>query len=473
MPVQVDQARLMASVGKLDQTGSMVTKAAPAAVPWVVTGLTTLIEYVSGMTIGGGGGGKDDDADGDGKGDRRGGGGKGAVGEVFSTLRDYAVGISGGLLANKLGEGSDEHEDHEESVDSADESLQACDRVLESIQSLCADEVESCVDGAVETALGLYTSAKTLEPTDPVTAKTLLQMAAELLCSTAEGVESLVDGRNTQMGECMDLTIEECRPAADEGQCRTPLASDPAPVAGASECDVAPVPQEVTAESCVTTGVTQSSGESGVVVPAVAAATATASAGVGLPPMPAPCPPSVQLPDVAGEVSGWVRGAVEGAVNVVVENAGSLIDIDLNLCPPGTPDVPDAEIAVDCEEPEPEPCEPEPEPCEPEPQPEPEPCDAPEEPPSTVDPDKGFDKSGYVPGAVAAGESAPAEPPAPAGTTSPPQVETAAVGEATEAGTGAPEETDVGRTYDGWAPDVWTTGEKSAEAPSVERSGQW
>ena len=496
MSVQGDQARLIASVSKLDQAGSTVTRALPAAVPWIITGVTTLVEFADGMSLGGG-----DDNNGDGKESKessggepgKGGGKKGFVGEVLSTLRDYVVGISGGVLANKLGVGSDDHEEHEETVDHADAALLSCDRVLESIQSLCTGEVESCVDGAVATAMGLYRASKALQPTDPVAAQTMLETAAQLLCSAADGVGSIVEGRNTQMGECMELTIAECLPAAEEGQCRTPLAADPAPGAVASDCDVAPVPQDVAAvgassvasvESCPplsgqlpTTGTT-----SGV---AATAATAVASAGLGssvTPSLSLPCPPVVNTPDLVGEISGWVKGAVEGAVNVAVENSGSLIDVGdiaVNLCPPETPV---EEGGSDCADQrvEPEPCLPEP--AEPEPG-EPEPCDPEEqdEPdapaPSTVDPEKGFDKSTYVPETATAGGGAD-QPASPVEADFPPAVDPAAVDGSLESphapdGPDTPDPPENASAYDGWTPDVWLTGEKSGDAPSVARSGQW
>jgi hypothetical protein len=505
MSVGADQARLVASVGKLDRAGRTVTKAVPAAVPWIITGVTTLMEFADGMSLGRGGGDRDGtggDAGADGTpGSGKGGGKKGIVGEVLSTVRDYVVGISGGLLANKLGAGGDDHETHEESVDHADDAVSTCDRVLESIQSLCADEVEACVDGAVDTAMALYGSAQALQATDPVAAQAMLQTAAQLLCSALDGVETMVEGRNTQMGECMDLTIAECRPAAEEGQCRVPLASAPVPSVVAPDCDVAPVPAEVSTVGASATPPATAAVPAVATTTAATAATAVASAGIGstsVPPAP-PCPPQVSVPGLAGEISGWVKGtvagAVEGAVTVAVENAGSLIDIDLTACPPGDPggggdgDCPEPvpEPAPEPEpEQEPEPCEPaaEPEP-EPEPGPEPEPTPDPPAPPS-VDPEKGFDKSAYL---QATGDGGDASPAAAPGQDSPAAPAPSPAGPAavdTPAGTPGPpgsleppeapgptEHPESPATYDGWTPDVWTTGEKTGDAPSVARSGQW
>jgi hypothetical protein len=507
MSVQADQARLTASVSKLDQAGTTVTRALPAAVPWIITGVTTLVEFADGMTLGGG----DDDGNGPSDGTEpkessggksgKGGGKKGVVGEVLSTLRGYVVGISGGVLANKLGAGSDEHEEHEETVEHADEALLSCDRVLESIQSLCTGEVEACVDGAVATAMGLFGSSKALQSTDPVTAQAMLEAAMQVLCSAADGVGSMVEGRNTQMGECMELTITECLPAAEEGQCRTPLATDPAPDAVASDCDVTPVPRDVatvgassapSVESCPPpSGQQPASGTTSGA--AAAAATSVASAGLGSSLTPSlPCPPVVTMPDLAGEISGWVRGAVEGAVNIAVENSGSLIDvggIDVSLCPPETP-VEDGSGDCVVEPVEPEPCVPEPaepepcepEPCEPEPD-EPEPCepeeqDEPDTPaPSTVDPEKGFDKSTYVPETATAGDGAD-QTASPDETDFPSVVDPAAVDDSSEPSEtsdapGVSETPDNAATHDGWAPDVWLTGEESGDSPSVARSGQW
>ena len=499
MSVQADQARLTASVSKLDRAGTTVSRALPAAVPWIITGVTTLVEFADGMTLGGG----DDDGDGtsDGKESKessggksgKGGGKKGVVGEVLSTLRDYVVGIRGGVLANKLGVGSDEHEEHEETVDRADEAVLSCDRVLGSIQSLCAGEVEACVDGAVATAMGLFGTSKALQSTDPVTARAMLEAAMQVLCSAADGVGSMVEGRNTQMGECMELTITECLPAAEQGQCRTPLATDPAPEAVASDCDVAPVPRDVaTVEASSAAAVTSGS--------ASAVATSVASAGLGPSLTPSlPCPPVVTMPDLAGEIGGWVRGAVEGAVNIAVENSGSLIDvggIDVNLCPAET-SVEDGSGDCIAEAVEPEPCAPEPVepgpdepgpdepgpdepgPCEPEPD-EPEPCEPEEqvEPdapvPSTVDPEKGFDKSTYVPETATAGGGAD-QPAVPVEQHSPPPVGPAAVDASSETPetSGASEAPEDAAPRDGWAPDVWLTGEEAGDAPSVARSGQW
>jgi hypothetical protein len=512
MSVEADQARLVASVGKLDRAGRTVTKAIPAAVPWIITGLTALMEFADGMSLGGGDGDKDgtgggsgaDGTSGSGKGDGNGGGRKGIVGEVLSTVRDYVVGVSGGLLANRLGAGGDDHETHEESVEHADDAVSTCDRVLESIQGLCADEVEACVDGAVDTAMGLYSSAQALQATDPVAAQAMLQAAAQLLCSALDGVGTMVKGRNTQMGECMDLTIAECRPAADEGRCRVPLAADPAPSVEAPDCDVAPVPSEVSTVGASASASAAASG-SAAVAPApataattgAAAATAVASAGIGstaTPPAP-PCPSPVSVPGLVGEISGWVKGAVEGAVTVAVENSGSLIDIDLAECPPGTPDGGgDSDCPEPVPEPEPEPV-PEPEPCEPvaEPEPEEEPCEPVSEPrpepepdtpaPPTVDPEKGFDKSVYLQAAGGGGEASPAAVPAPdsPATPAPSPVGPAAVDAPAEVhgspeppgDSGQTEPPESPATYDGWTPDVWTTGEKSGDAPSVARSGQW
>lgn len=507
MSVQADQARLTASVSKLDQAGTTVTRALPAAVPWIITGVTALVEFADGMTLGGGDDDGDDRADGkeskesSGGKSGKGGGKKGVVGEVLSTLRDYVVGISGGVLANKLGAGSDEHEEHEETVDHADEAVLSCDRVLESIQSLCAGEVGACVDGAVTTAMGLFGSSKALQSTDPVAAQAMLEAAMQVLCSAADGVGSMVEGRNTQMGECLELTITECLPAAEEGQCRTPLAADPAPEAVASDCDVAPVPRDVATvgasstvpvESCPPPSGQQPASRTTSGVAAVAA-TSVASAGLGSSLTPSlPCPPVVTMPDLAGEISGWVRGAVEaaveGAVNIAVENSGSLIDvggIDVNLCPPET-SVEDGSGDCVVEPAEPEPCEPEP--CAPEPE-EPEPCEPEEqeEPdapaPSTVDPEKGFDKSTYVPGTATAGDGAD-QPASPVEADFPPAVDPAAAADSSEpsetsgspgdsGASGASETPENAATDDGWAPDVWLTGEKSGDAPSVARSGQW
>ncbi|MDN5684279.1 MAG: hypothetical protein L0G90_10850, partial [Corynebacterium glyciniphilum] len=165
----------------------------------------------------------------------------------------------------------------------------------------------------------------------------------------------------------------------------------------------------------------------------------------------------------------------EGAVNIAVENSGSLIDvggIDVNLCPPET-SVEDGSGDCVVEPAEPEPCEPEP--CEPEEQEEP---DAPA--PSTVDPEKGFDKSTYVPGTATAGDGAD-QPASPVEADFPPAVDPAAADDSSEpsetsgspGASGASETPENAATDDGWAPDVWLTGEKSGDAPSVARSGQW
>lgn len=468
--VQADQARIAASVAKLDASGQQATRLAPAALPWIITGIMTAADFVIGMV-----GGDGDGGGGDGKDGKDGGSGKkgkgGFFAEVLETGKDLITGIAGGVLADKLGWGGDEADEHDGNVDQADDAVATCDRVLESIQSLCADEVETCVDGAVATAEELCAAGLALRATDQVASRALLQMAAQLLCGARDGVGAMLEGRNSRMGECMDLTIAECAPAAEEGNCRVPLATEPAPVTAAPDCDVAPVPTEV--------------------------ATVGAGAGGGALPTPEPCPPASpavaaasaatstaslsglvgssvaapMLPDISGQVggqvSGWIKGAVEGivetvvegAANLSVENSGSLIDIDVNLCPP-EPCEPEPEP-----EPVPEPCEPEPEPCEPEP--EPEPCDEPE--PSTVDPEKGFDKSSYLPGTETA--ATPAEAPA----TDAAPVETPPVG------TAAVQTPEPSSGDDGWVPDLWTTGEKSAEqpgevgqdAPSVQRSEQW
>lgn len=478
--VQADQARIAASVAKLDASGRQVTKLAPV-VPWIITFVLTAADFVIGM-VGGG------DDDGDGKDDKDGSKkGKGIIGEVLEGAKDLVTGIAGGMIAGKLGEGGEEADEHEAEVDRADDAVATCDRVLESIQSLCADEVEACVDGAVATAEELCAAGLALRATDPAASRALLQMAAQLLCGARDGVGALLEGRNTQMGECMDLTIAECAPAAEEGNCKVPLATEPAPVAPAPDCDVAPVPTEV-------------------------ATVAAGGGGGGVLPTPEPCPPAAPvasaasaatsmaslsgivgssvvtptLPDVSGQiggqVSGWIKGAVEGVVesvvegaaNFSVENSGSLIDIDLNLCPPEPCEpepepepVPEPEPEPCEPAPEPEPCEPEPEPCEPEP--EPEPCDEPE--PPTVDPEKGFDKSSYQPGTETAATQTP-----------PPDTAAAPV-EEPSVGTAAVEGQDDSSGDDGWVPDLWTTGEKSGEvdqsgevgqdAPSVQRSEQW
>ncbi|MEY8566068.1 hypothetical protein AALF15_05785 [Corynebacteriaceae bacterium 7-707] len=497
MPVQADQARLAASVGKLDGAGRTVTKAAPAALPWVVTGVSMLLDFADGMSLGGSGNSGSSGDSGDATGDGTSGGSsgkgkggmKGLVGEVLSTLKDYVVGISGGMLANKLGTGGSDHESHEDSVEQADDAVLTCDRVLEAIQSLCADEVEACVDGAVDVAMGLYAAAKALQPTDPVAAQAMLESAAQLLCSALDGVGALVEGRNTQMGECMDLTIAECLPAAEEGRCRVPLATDPAPEVDVPDCDVAPVPAEVATVGASAAPV-PAAASAGSVSAATSVASVASAASVGVVPQ-APCPPSLSVPGLAGEISGWVegavKGAVEGAVAVAVENAGSLIDIDLNLCPPDSPDGGDDACSEPeptpepCDpEPEPEPCEPEPEPCEPESEPEPEP--EPESPaPPTVDPEKGFDKSTYLQGAEEPGADVPSPAPGDGDTraASPAPVDPAAADGPSgatpdPAGATVPDELpESPANHDGWTPDVWTTGEKSGDAPSVARSGQW
>ncbi|MGN0094495.1 MAG: hypothetical protein ACI38U_00360, partial [Corynebacterium sp.] len=124
---------------------------------------------------------------------------------------------------------------------------------------------------------------------------------------------------------------------------------------------------------------------------------------------------------------------------------------------------------------EPEPCEPEPdepEPCEPEEQ------DEPDTPAlSTVDPEKGFDKSTYVPETATAGDGAD-QTASPDETDFPSVVDPAAVDDSSEPSEtsdapGVSETPDNAATHDGWAPDVWLTGEESGDSPSVARSGQW
>ncbi|MDN6387430.1 MAG: hypothetical protein L0J86_07105, partial [Corynebacterium sp.] len=60
--VQADQARIAASVAKLDASGQQATRLAPAALPWIITGIMTAADFVIGMVGGDGDGGGADGA---------------------------------------------------------------------------------------------------------------------------------------------------------------------------------------------------------------------------------------------------------------------------------------------------------------------------------------------------------------------------------------------------------------------------
>lgn len=479
MSTQADQARIAASVAELERTPA----ALPAVVPWALgTAVPVLVDFAVGLVTGGKDGGSGDDGD---KGDK-GGAGRGRLSWIPELLKGILTGIAGGAITDSLTSAGEEQDGHEDAVDRADDALDACDRTLEGLQSQCADAVENCIRPAVAEARRLVAEAVAVEAESPETAAALKAQAVSVLEAVESTVESLLSGRNSAMEKCLDQAIEECTPAAEEGNCRVPLVCDPVPEVRSADCDVAPLPAPVeemaSGPEPVPTPAPEPCEEQVAAVEEVV--TKTASVGSGAVSMAGAVSgavstaPTFQVPGPSVDVGGWLKGAVDTvvdtAVDVVVENSGTLVDIDLNLCPPESPVVPDTPeecepptVVDECPpepEPEPEPCEPEPEPCEPEEEPDTEPEPEPPPPPEkTVDPERGFDKNGYIP-------EAPAEPAAPAD----PEVEPSAVGGPHDGGTDEEPEP----SYDGWTPDLWVTGDADAQVPEtvgapVERSGEW
>lgn len=448
MSTLADQGRITASLASLEHTRN----ALPSIIPWV-TGpvLGQLAEFGDGLALDSGDVGDAGDA---GEKERS---GRGFLRRLVDTLRDTFIGLAGGAIGNSIVSGAEEQEAHEDADDRAENAMTTCERVLGDIQAACADAVDGCVDRIVVLVQSMEAQARALDVSDPAGAAAVRQAMAQAFEAACIQIKGLLEGRNSAMEDCMDLAIAECLPAAEEGNCRTPLSSGLVPVAATPDCEVAPVPE---ATSPPTKGAAQTVATApAAAIPSAAGSLATAAAGAVSGPVPAP--PPVDLPGAAADVGGWFAGAVDTvvdtvldtAVEIAVQNSGLLVDVDVNLCPPADcPEEPVVETPQEeCPDPEPEP--------EPEPTPPP--------PPVEKVPDKGFDKTVHAPQPVVADPpdaAPPAEPP----------VDTAAVEEPGPHGDTGPEETAAdGPVEDGWTPDLWVTDAESAHAAPVERSGEW
>lgn len=489
-PTQADQVRMETSVHRLEDTATMTRVALPLApVIWGVLG------FAADLAIGAATG----DGDGEGKstGPKGKGGVFGLVKEVVRFIRDGLAsvlgGVAGAVMADRLASGFDEDEAHEEQVEAADDALEWGDELLARIQARCADSVEGCANEAVAAAQVLLAMAGGSPEPQATQARTA---AGNLIAAAGTTVCTLLEERNTAMSECMDFMVGQCAPAAEEGNCRTPLVKEPAPAVVAADCGTEDVPD--VSDAVVTSPAAACPPPAqGMVQEAPTAPTASSTAGVAaagsaagvvtqaaslagvigsvVPPLPPG--PQISMP-VSVDVGAMIQNTgrvVGGFVNDVVTEVTTALDIGLcdipaeesppGECPP--PDCPPEEPPVVEEQGVEEPVVEEvvDDEC---PEEELEGGPGPEVIPVAVDPvegfdksgfDKsGFDKSGYMPDEVQAGESAQ-EPP----------VDTSAVPD-DEPTANEPLPADLS-----WSPDVWVTDAESAPSAdaAVERSGDW
>lgn len=501
MTVQLNQQRLGASARQLENLSTMTSTAFPVAPV-----LRPLIGVLADAAIGGG----------DDKGSKDGVKGKtlsflGKAGRILSGPAGFVFSVFAGVADNSISDGlseaAEEDAAHEDDVEVAEDALQWGDELFGQIQQHCADEVDSCVNETASTVGVLIAmSAAMGEP-----AATAMRVAAQKLVDSAGStVCALVEGRNQEASACMDFMIDQCTPAAQEGNCDSPLAGQPAPSVEVAGCESMAAPESVEAVATAPAGTLPApqplsvSGDASASLSTGAGQVATHAATIGagiavgiaggagtaggtsvvpaVPPGPSlpSLPPLPQLPPLPSvDVSGFIQGAgaiVTGAVEAAVDTA-----VECPTEPEPQPEEPETCPGEEVEE-EDEDCE-----CPPEDDtdgtdgtddtdeviheseetPPPKVIPATEETETGID-KSGFDKSGYVP-----------EPPADLPPDSPGQVDAAPSGES-----GQGQETENGDDSEvsedtssggGWSPDVWTT-DKQLDALGdirVERSDDW
>jgi hypothetical protein len=390
------------------------------------------------------------------------------------------IGLGYGAMTGSLEGAAQDQEEHDRSAEQAGTSACDCADAMSEVATSCAVSVEQCVAGATTVADTLVALADGLGGLlTPAAAAALRGAAQQVLATAGDATGELLQQRNCALETCTETLIADCTPAAEPGNCRTPLATPAGTVAEAPACAV----DTVTAGAVPQHPGPSVPGDVGTEPAAVAPCPPVAPAPAPVPVTPAPdavIGPAVQTAvAVAGSLAQSAAAVVGGAVDAlsgsvacgigeVTAVVGSVVDTGVPDIA-GAPSCPPSPVSeADCG------CPPEPEPpCPSEVGPAPEP-----EPEPTVDPVHGFDKATYLAeqeaGSGDGGGGDDAEDPAVGGVVADlpepepePEPELPPSTPAT-ADVPAPPQAEPADT---WDPELWLSGDDGGVV--IERSGDW